>query len=48
VISIFINFLDRANLSVAVEDLRRELLLQPSQLGLLLSAYFWESQKYRG
>ena len=41
VISIFINFIDRANLSVAAEDLRRELMLRPSQLGLLLSAFFW-------
>jgi MFS family permease len=41
VLSIFINFIDRANLSVAAEDLRRELLLRPSQLGLLLSAFFW-------
>lgn len=41
VLSIFINFLDRANLSVAAEDLRRELFLRPSQLGLLLSAFFW-------
>ncbi len=41
VLSIFINFIDRANLSVAAEDLRRELMLRPSQLGLLLSAFFW-------
>jgi len=41
VLSIFINYIDRANLSVAAEDLRRELMLRPSQLGLLLSAFFW-------
>jgi len=41
VLSIFINFIDRANLSVAAEDLRSELMLRPSQLGLLLSAFFW-------
>jgi len=41
VLSIFINFIDRSNLSVAAEDLRRELMLRPSQLGLLLSAFFW-------
>ena len=41
VVSIFINYIDRANLSVAAEDLRRELFLRPSQLGLLLSAFFW-------
>ena len=48
VLSIFINYIDRANLAVAAEDLRRDLLLRPSQLGLLLSAFFWESLKYRG
>lgn len=41
VLSIFINFIDRSNLSVAAPDLRRELMLGPSQLGLLLSAFFW-------
>ena len=41
VLSVFINFIDRANLSVAAEDLRRELLLRPSQLGLLFSAFFY-------
>lgn len=41
VVSIFINFLDRSNLSVAAPDLRRELMLGPAQLGLLLSAFFW-------
>jgi len=41
VVSIFINYVDRSNLSVAADDLRRELMLRPSQLGLLLSAFFW-------
>jgi MFS family permease len=40
VVSIFINFIDRSNLSVAAADLRRELMLDHSQLGLLLSAFF--------
>jgi len=40
VLSIFINFLDRSNLSVAADDLHRELLLGPAQLGQLLSAFF--------
>jgi len=40
VVSIFINFIDRSNLSVAAADLRRELMLDHSQLGLLLSACF--------
>ncbi|HEX8986244.1 MAG TPA: MFS transporter [Bryobacteraceae bacterium] len=41
VASIFINYIDRANLSVAAPDLRRELRLSPSDLGLLLGAFFW-------
>ncbi len=41
VLSIFINYVDRANLSVAAPDLRRELSLSPSQMGLLLGAFFW-------
>jgi len=41
VLSIFINYIDRANLAVAAEDLSRDLMLRPSQLGLLLSAFFW-------
>ena len=41
VASIFINYIDRANLSVAAPDLRRELHLSPSDLGLLLGAFFW-------
>ena len=40
VVSIFINFIDRSNLSVAADDLHRELLLGPAQLGQLLSAFF--------
>jgi MFS family permease len=41
VLSIFINYIDRANLSVAAPDLRRELALSPADLGLLLGAFFW-------
>ena len=41
VVSIFINYIDRSNLSVAAPDLRRELSLSPSDLGLLLGAFFW-------
>jgi MFS family permease len=41
VLSIFINYIDRSNLSVAAPDLRRELALSPSDMGLLLSAFFW-------
>jgi MFS transporter, ACS family, D-galactonate transporter len=41
VASIFINYVDRSNLSVSATDLSRELGLNPAQLGLLLSAFFW-------
>ncbi len=41
VVSIFINYIDRSNLSVAATDLSRELSLNSSDLGLLLGAFFW-------
>ncbi len=41
VVSICINYVDRANLSAAVEDLSRELALGPERAGALLSAFFW-------
>ena len=41
VISIFINYIDRANLSVAAPRLRLELDLTDVQLGALLSAFFF-------
>jgi len=41
VLSIGINYIDRSNLSVAATDLSRELSLSKSELGLLLSAFFW-------
>jgi ACS family D-galactonate transporter-like MFS transporter len=40
-LSVFINYIDRANLSVAAPLLKDELGLSHSQLGLLLSAFFW-------
>ncbi len=40
-LSIFINYIDRANLSVAAPLLRNELGLSATQLGILLSAFFW-------
>jgi MFS family permease len=39
--SIFINYIDRGNLSIAAPMLKDELNLSPSQLGLLLSCFFW-------
>src|SRR5579862_630782 len=41
VISVFISYVDRGNLSVAAPLIKSELSLSASQLGLLLSAFFW-------
>jgi len=41
VISICINYIDRANLSAAAEGLSRELALDPKQMGLLFSSFFF-------
>ena len=41
VISGFLNYFDRSNLSVAATDIQRELSLNSLQLGRLLSAFFW-------
>jgi sugar phosphate permease len=41
VLSIFINYIDRGNLSIAAPQLREEFGLSSSQLGVLLSAFFW-------
>lgn len=41
VVSVWINYLDRGNLSVAAPQLAPELGLTPTQLGTLLSAFFW-------
>jgi ACS family D-galactonate transporter-like MFS transporter len=40
-ISVFINYIDRGNLSIAAPLLKDELGISPSQLGVLLSAFFW-------
>lgn len=39
--SVFINYIDRSNLSIAAPTLKDELGLSASQLGLLLSSFFW-------
>jgi MFS transporter, ACS family, D-galactonate transporter len=41
VASIFINYIDRSNLSVGATDIQNELHLSHYQLGKLLSAFFW-------
>lgn len=40
-ISVFINYIDRSNLSIAAPLLKDELSLSASRLGILLSAFFW-------
>jgi MFS family permease len=40
-LSVFINYIDRANLSVAADLLKAELGLSHAQLGILLAAFFW-------
>lgn len=40
-ISGFINYVDRGNLSIAAPMLKSELGISASQLGILLSAFFW-------
>jgi MFS transporter, ACS family, D-galactonate transporter len=40
-LSVFINYIDRSNLSIAAPLLKDELGLSDSQLGTLLSVFFW-------
>jgi MFS transporter, ACS family, D-galactonate transporter len=41
VFSVFINYIDRGNLSIAAPLIKDELGLSGSQLGILLSSFFW-------
>lgn len=41
VISIFLNYIDRSNLSLAAPIMQREFGLSPTALGKLLGAFFW-------
>lgn len=41
VFSVFINYIDRGNLSIAAPMLKDELGLSGAQLGMLLSSFFW-------
>ena len=41
VISVFINYVDRGNLSIAAPLLKDELGISASRLGILLSSFFW-------
>jgi len=40
-LSVFINYLDRGNLSIAASLLKNEFHLSATQLGVLLSSFFW-------
>lgn len=40
-VSVFLNYIDRGNLSIAAPLLKNELGLSATQLGILLSAFFW-------
>ena len=40
-VSVFINYVDRGNLAIAAPLLEKQLHLSPSQLGRLLSSFFW-------
>ena len=40
-LSVFINYVDRGNLSIAAPLLKDELAISPAKLGALLSAFFW-------
>jgi ACS family D-galactonate transporter-like MFS transporter len=40
-VSVFINYLDRGNLSIAAPLLKNEFQLSATQLGILLSSFFW-------
>src|SRR4051794_3297748 len=39
--SIFVNYIDRGNLSIAAPLIEKELALSPIQIGALLSSFFW-------
>ncbi len=41
VFSVFINYIDRGNLSIAAPLIKDELGISASQLGILLSSFFW-------
>jgi MFS transporter, ACS family, D-galactonate transporter len=40
-LSIFINYVDRGNLSIAAPLIKDDLTLSPARLGILLSSFFW-------
>src|SRR6267154_1930034 len=40
-LSLFLSYIDRGALSIAAPTLEHEFSIPPSQLGILLSAFFW-------
>jgi sugar phosphate permease len=46
VLSVAINYIDRGNLSIAAPLLKDELGISATQLGSLLSAFFWTYGEY--
>ena len=40
-VTVVINYMDRANLSIAVPSIAQEFSLNPAEQGLLLSAFGW-------
>ena len=47
VASIFINYIDRSNLSIAAPLIQNEMHLSNSQMGLLFSAFFWTYSSFQ-
>ena len=47
VFSVFINYIDRGNLSIAAPLIKDELGISGSQLGILLSSFFWTYGVFR-
>src|SRR5271170_1720986 len=46
-LSLFINYIDRGNISIAAPLLKRELGLSATQLGILLSSFFWTYSSFQ-
>ncbi|MGI4808634.1 MAG: MFS transporter, partial [Janthinobacterium lividum] len=40
-LAVAINYIDRANIGVAVPFIRKEYNLDPAVMGLILSGFFW-------
>ena len=47
VVSIFINYIDRSNLSIAAPLIQKEMRFSESEMGLLFSAFFWTYSSFQ-